>query len=661
MRVALFLLACALAAQTPDPAYGPLSEAYEALRNRNYHEAIERFLQALETAPGRAAVRKDLAYTYLKIGENESAREQFREAMRLEPADFHVALEYAFLCHETGQQAQARRIFDRVRKAGDPQSAATAERAFKNIDEPLARGIARWKRAIEMGAGSFSAHFELARLAEQRDELELAAEHYEKAWRLRPERRGVLVDLGRAWRALNRVDQGNAALLAASRGGEPRAAEEARELLPARYPFVPEFRQALALDPANTELRRELAYLLLRMNRQAEAEREFETITRSDEADLLSAAQLGFLYLGRGDRLNAMPLLERVLAGGDEELANRVRAVLRLPQKLRQRPEASPAAASVDAKEMAERSIRAGYLKDALKYLQLAHEADPGDFNVMLKLGWTYNNLRDDKMALRWFNVARRSPDPKIASEAARGYANLRAGLARISTTAWMFPMYSSRWRDLFSYAQVKTELRLTAPLRPYASIRLIGDTRRTLGGASPQYLSESSVIFGLGVASRPWHGIRAWGEAGSAVSYLTGHALPDYRGGVAWGRGFGQLLGSKTAGWFFETAADGVFVSRFGNDLLLYSQSRYGYTPNFGPLRLQLYFGSNVTVDAKREYWANFVEFGPGVRFRLVPLGDSTYFTFDVLRGVYLRNAGNPRRPNYFDFRAGFGYAFAH
>ena len=120
-------------------------------------------------------------------------------------------------------------------------------------------------------------------------------------------------------------------------------------------------------------------------------------------------------------------------------------------------------------------------------------------------------------------------------------------------------------------------------------------------------------------------------------------------------------LLGSKTAGWFFETAADGVFVSRFGNDFLVYSQSRYGYTPNFGPLKMQLYFGSNVTADAKREYWANFVEFGPGVKFRWTPLSDSTWFTVNVLRGVYLRNAGNPRRPNYFDFRAGFGYAFAY
>ena len=40
------------------------------------------------------------------------------------------------------------------------------------------------------------------------------------------------VDLGRIWKSRNRVDDENAALLAASRGGEPRAAEMARELMP---------------------------------------------------------------------------------------------------------------------------------------------------------------------------------------------------------------------------------------------------------------------------------------------------------------------------------------------------------------------------------------------------------------------------------------------
>ena len=145
--------------------------------------------------------------------------------MELVPADTQSAMEYAFLCNETKRVAEARRIFDRIRKTGNP----VAETAFRNIDRPLAQGIERWQRAIALGADNFSAHFELATLAEQRDELPLAAVHYEKAWRILPDRRSVLVDLGRVWQAQGRTGEATAALLAASRGGEPRAAEMARE------------------------------------------------------------------------------------------------------------------------------------------------------------------------------------------------------------------------------------------------------------------------------------------------------------------------------------------------------------------------------------------------------------------------------------------------
>ena len=154
--------------------------------------------------------------------------------MRLDPADDHVALEYAFLCYETKQQAVARRVLDRIRNKGN----ATAAEGFENVDRPLREGIARWSRAVEMSPDNFSAHEELARLAEQRDELALAAVHYERAWRLRPERRSLLLDLGRVWRSQNRKEDAMSALLAASRSSEPRVAEQARELLPERYPYV---------------------------------------------------------------------------------------------------------------------------------------------------------------------------------------------------------------------------------------------------------------------------------------------------------------------------------------------------------------------------------------------------------------------------------------
>ena len=235
-------------AQPRDAAFQASDRAYTALRARDYDVAVPAFLAAIQAAPTRADIRKDLAYTYLKIGEPALARDQFREAMRLDPADAAAALEYAFLCYETKQQAEARRVFDRLRRTGN----ATAEQAFHNIDDPLAAGIARWQKAIVLGADNFSGHFELATLAEQRDELALAATHFERAWRLLPDRRTVLVDLGRVWQAMGRTDDATSALLAASRGGEPRAAEMARELLPARYPFVTEFRQALAARPGQS-------------------------------------------------------------------------------------------------------------------------------------------------------------------------------------------------------------------------------------------------------------------------------------------------------------------------------------------------------------------------------------------------------------------------
>ena len=656
MRGVVFLAVCGLAfAQLPDPAYEPLTRAYEALRARDYDTAIAGFLKGIEAAPRRASIHKDLAYTYLKIGENELARDQFAEAMEMDPNDTQVAMEYAFLCYETKQQQQARRIFDRIRKTGD----ATAEQAFHNIDAPLAAGIERWKKAIEMGADNFSAHFELATLAEQRDELALAAEQYEKAWRLLPDRRSVLVDLGRVWKALGRTDDATAALLAASRGGEPRAAEMARELLPRRYPFVGEFRRALELDPSNVELRREFAYLLLRMDFQPEAEREFGVLTQTAPDDLLAATQLGFLFYARGDHFAATPLFDRVLAGKDEDLANRVRAVLRIPQVLQARGDAPPA--SIDAKVMAERSIKAGYMKDALKYLQVAHEGDPGDFEVMLKLGWTYNILHQDLLAFRWFDLARKSPDPQVAAEAGHAWRNLRAATERFRTTAWVYPIFSTRWHDFFSYAQIKTGIRTKSPIQPYVSVRFVGDTRLTIGVASPQYLSESSFILAVGAATAPWHGITGWAEAGSAIGYISGHMLPDYRGGVSLARGVGHTLRGESSGWFADTTLDGVFISRFGNDFLVYDQSRLGYA--FGPqtLRSQLSWNANLTFDSQRQYWANFGETGPGVRFASSCLPPSTYVTFNLLRGAYLVNTGNPRRPNFNDFRAGFWYAFTH
>jgi tetratricopeptide (TPR) repeat protein len=666
--IILILLAALAAAQTPDPAYAPLEKAYAALKIKDYDRAIAGFQEAVKIAPDRPAMRKDLAYTLLKIGENEAARDQFAEAMQLDPRDDHVALEYAFLCYETKQQAVARRIFDRIRKSGNQ----TAADAFENIDRPLREGIARWTHALELSPDNFSAHEELARLAEQRDELPLAAEHYQKAWALRPDRRSLLLDLGRVFKQMSRNDEAHAALLAASRGAEPRVAEEARELLPKRYPYVYEFQRALALDPKNVELRRELAYLHLEMKNRAEAEKEFQALVESSPNDLLSVAQLGLLHWTRGDDEGALPLLQRVLSSGDEELVNRVRAAMKTPQNLQKRVEEPKPANPDQAKLLGEKSLQKGYLQDALKYLRIAHENDPQDFQVMLKLGWTYNMLKEDREAVRWFKLASASDDPAIATEASRAYRNLKAETELFKSTVWVFPVYSTRWDDIFAYAQAKTELRLKKSwLHPYLSVRLVGDSRGAvdLANLGPQYLSERSIIAALGVATKPFYGATGWFEAGESLRFNPtqsnpGRMLPDYRGGVSYVKGFGHLLAGTSHGLFAETNDDGIYVSRFSKDTLLYSQNRAGLTlrqlEGFAGFHAQVYWNANATVDMLGQYWANYVETGPGMKFKFEHSRAPMIFSVDLLRGAYLTNQYNPRGPNFNDVRIGVWYAFS-
>ena len=359
------------------------------------------------------------------------------------PSDLHVALEYAFLCFEArdnapARKAEARRIFARVRDSDDAASSATAAQAFQNIDAPLAAGIARWQQVLATSPPTFSALYELAQLAEQRDELDLAAASYKAAFQLLPEKKSVLLELARVEKARGNSEGMMAALLAASRGGETRAAELAREQLPDRYPYVYEFRKALELDPGNEALHRELAYLCSNVRKRRRKPSVSMTPSRNSNAswtrspgDYIAAAQLGLLYLAANQDALAMPILKDVLAHADSATANHVRMALKLPLLLWKRDVRT--IPQLDARVLGERSYQAGFLEDAKRYFLAAREQNPVDASIALKLGWTNNLLHDDVTALHWFDIARQSDDPAVAAEAARAVRQSPARESRSS------------------------------------------------------------------------------------------------------------------------------------------------------------------------------------------------------------------------------------
>lgn len=646
-------VASAVSAQAPLAGDTELNAAYKAAAAKDYDSAIELFRKALKQQPNNAGAHKDLAYTLLKTGESVDARDEFEAALKLNSHDETAALEFAFLAFETKKPIEARRMFDRLRHSANPATKATAEQAFQNIDRPLADGIARWKEAIARSANPialamFSAHWELAQLAELRDQLPLAAEQYAICRELKPTLSEVLLIQARIWRELNRVDEANAALLAASRSTDSRTAELALEDLPARYPYPYEFVNALKLDPQNLTLRRELGFLYLAMHQDGDAASQFQQVLAVAPNDQLARDQLDAMH---GFKKRPDVAVAAVSSTG-----------------------ATPAISSnaISVKAMGEKSLALGYMHDALKYLRQAHEQDPHDAEVTYKLALAYNLNKDDADALPLLDQARHSSDFVVAAEADKAYHAL-SGDPVAQTTVWAFPMYSSRWGDFFAYGQIKRTVPLpflgaaNKWLSFYLSTRFDADAKgaiKTAYGAG--YLSETAIVSAVGVSSKVWHHLTAWGEAGEAVKYLPGERdfiTPDYRGGLNFAKGFGSLLGSGHTGPFYETTEDGIYVSRFDKDWFLFSQHRAGETFRaWGNTTAQLLWNANYARDLKDQYWANTLETGPGIKVHLHWMPRNVYYTTDFLRGFYLQGAYLDsqfhQHSNYTDIRVGFWYA---
>ena len=642
----------------------PLDRAYAALRERRYDDAITAFLEASQAAPKRAAIRKDLAYTYLKAGETILARDQFAEAVKLDPDDIHVALEYGFLCATRPvSPSKARRIFDRLRQAGNPpprrpskistgpcgrgSSGGRARSHGRPGISPTTRNSPAWPSSA---TNSPSPPSTTRRPASSAPTFATCC----STWAASAPRRVVPPMPCRAcWRP--------------RAAATPRTAERARALLPARYPYVYEFRQAIALDPDNVELRRELAYLLLEMGSKADAEAEFDGHRAAGSGrsafDRAARASSSFpAAITRARRRCSIACSQ----SGDEELADRVRRALKLPQTLRKRVETPRTQVSIEARALAEKSLEKGYLKDALKYLQIAHENDPVDFGVMLKLGWTNNMLHDDKDGRA---LVRARPAQPRSGDRRRG----RAGLPEPGSVDGPhpddildLPVLLLALAGLFTYGQLKTEFRTRQAALPPLRLRPLRRRPAPAAQSSARPAVPLRVVIHprrrrrhTGVEGRRWPGAKrgprsATSSATTSAAWCptTGAALPT---DAAVGRG----IGSESAGAFFELNLDGIYVSRFNNDLLgLHADAHRLDTPARSGADANL---RERECDGRRQAASlgQLRRVGPGVRLRAESMPPGLYFTVNYLRGRYTLREGNPYAPFYNDFRAGLWYAF--
>jgi len=109
---------------------------------------------------------------------------------------------------------------------------------------------------------------------------------------------------------------------------------------------------------------------------------------------------------------------------------------------------------------------------------------------------------------------------------------------------------------------------------------------------------------------------------------------------------------------WFVEAGGDAAYYTRLQN-AIGYGQSRQGFRlARFGrAAAFDAYALQNLVMDTEGNYYDNFFEAGPGVRFVTAPVGAAVFTTsVDYVLGAYLgRNSNNTRGTldsTYSDFR---------
>ncbi len=272
-------------------------------------EAIEAYRAAAAIDPRRYEIRILIADTLRRLGHAEEANTDYAAAVALDPARSEGY---------TGQALLLRAEFDYAAAAAIVEPAIEGAHGNDRADLLISLGETRrrqgraaesqalFQRALQSDAGATTAHAGLARLAEERGDLDAALSEWDLYMKSRPDdgaadlRRQELRELRASVAALRSATAG-----AAGRGpgGADLYAELGRLLavIGDAPGAVAASRSALKIDARKIEARRGLALALLAAGDERGAATEFRRLLRAQPAEGTALFQLAAMARRSGD------------------------------------------------------------------------------------------------------------------------------------------------------------------------------------------------------------------------------------------------------------------------------------------------------------------------------------------------------------------------
>ncbi len=290
----------------------------------------------------------------------------------------------------------------------------------------------------------------------------------------------------------------------------------------------------------------------------------------------------------------------------------------------------------------------------------------------MLRLGWTYNILHDDPEAERWFNLARQSPDPDQAKRGRPGFQQPgncapsafepRSGCSRFSRRAGTTCSVTARRRPRCRLGNL--------PVSAYLSTRFDGDARVTTGPVA--------------------------GGMTAAAVFIGGFVHPGLRAGQPSMARSDRLGRGRAKPLSISTSSHEAHDSRLPRRRVLCARvsgtaCRRPRAPSPKPTTTasssaastttccctrrtapathsrSTWASAAVLLERQRDrryatgqYWANYVETGPGCGFKFRRAATPAVFGERAARSLSDQR-GQSAAAELFDLRVGFWYAFTH
>lgn len=284
------------------------------------------------------------------------------------------------------------------------------------------------------------------------------------------------------------------------------------------------------------------------------------------------------------------------------------------------------------------------------------------DPTLAMQTGYILDGLNKKREAYHYFDLATNNPNQEERLKAELAKTNLRGVQTQFLPYPYFanimfYPFYRSRFKLMIYPIIAKTGITLNEKyqMQLYLSYRRTSDNKSNTSNSLPQIFEDNAAITSIGFQSRlfPSIPLTAFIEAGKAVDLVyrdRARWRNDFRTGFFyyndWGKQarytFKPTLSAKPN---MDIYADLIYFSRFLNTIGTVRIRPGLEVFRYGSMSLNAYMKGFLSQDDSRQFYNNFIEYGPSIAFTPSDRYNVT-IRYENLHGLYLPAGGQYKNP---------------